>query len=694
MSGHVDGTLGRPRQASRRPRLTDRPHLVSQVALGLGLFGAYLLVDGLGAGRRAEALRHGRAILRVEHLLHLDPERALNTWLAPHRALATLANYEYASTYIISALALFVWVWLRRPEEWRFARDSFVVLNLLALATFLLFPTAPPRMLTHLGFIDTVSQGGTVGSWGSGIVDTANQLAAMPSLHVGWALWVSVVLARFTAGPRVQVVSALHVLLTVVVVMSTANHYLLDAVAVVLPILAGTRYARWRYDGPPGEPVPSCDAFFLHVEAVGAPQHVGGLVTLEAGEGPSLEQLRRLVAERLLPLPHFRRRLETRSRWRRPRWVEVPVDVAQHVSERTVRGPHGLERLVAELAESPLPRDRPLWTVVLVRSAGDGPTTSTVVVLVHHAVADGIGTIMSAMRLFDPLGSLPEPVAGGTGRLRRAAAVVQGLTQLATDGVARPVGAGSARRGYGLVNVAFQQVQDAARLRGVRVTDLLIALTVDAVRAASPALVARSDGSLKISVPLMMRAPGAGHEGNSTAAIIVDMPTEGTVEELVAAAARRTGRLRRPTRAVASRFVMANGLRLLPEPAAAWFARSVYGARFLHLVVSNLPGPGGELTMFGRRPDGVYPILPVAPGTALAIGALTWGGRLGFGLATDPALLDAATAARHLKGAIDGVGGRLTTSAEPGDGRVHGAGSGSVAARSLRPVERQEQPRP
>ncbi|HEY3528038.1 MAG TPA: phosphatase PAP2 family protein [Nocardioides sp.] len=660
---------------NRRPAAVDRPALIGQVALGLGLFGLYLLVDATGgAGRRAAAVEHGRAIFDLERRLHLDVERTLNDWLAPHSVLSTLANYEYATTYILSAVALLVWVWIHRPEQWRFARDSFLVLNLLSFATFLLYPTAPPRMLTGLGFVDTVSRGHTVGSWGSGLVDTANQVAAMPSLHIGWALWVSVVLARFTVGLRVQLISAVHVLLTLFVVMATANHYLLDAVAVVVPILAGIWYAHWRYDGPPGEVVASCDAFFLHVEATGAAQHVGGLVALgvsPTGRQPTPEDVRRLATERLVPLPRFGHRLVTTSRWRRPRWVETRVDVDQHVSERYAGGPHGLRVAVARLAEEALPRDRPLWRLVLVHGAVDGVPTSAVVVIVHHAVADGVGTIISAMRLFDPLVPLPVASGKGPGPIRRGAAVALGLAQLATDGGARSLGPGTPSRDFGIAVVPFDVVRRAARNRGVRVTDLVIAATVDAVRTVAPDLAERAGGHLKVSVPLLVRAPSAAPQGNATAAIILDAPTRGSFDDVLADVLRRSRRLRRPTRALASRFVMATGLRLLPEPAAEWFARTVYGARFLHLVVSNLPGPAEELTMLGRPTVGTYPILPLAPGTPLAMGALTWGGAFGIGLATDPVMLDA-------QAVVDALRDRLADLADE--------------APSASPLQGQEQP--
>jgi hypothetical protein len=631
-------------QVGRRTTATERPAVLGQVALGLGLFGIYLLIDSIGGDeRRAAALRHGRAIFDLEQTLHIDVEPTLNDWLAPHRFLSTLANYEYATTYILSALALLVWVWVRRPEEWRFARDSFVVLNLLAFATFLLYPTAPPRMLPELGFIDTVSRGHTVGSWGSGVVDTANQVAAMPSLHLGWALWVSVVLARFTAGIRVQLLSAAHVLLTLFVVMATANHYLLDAVAVVVPILVGVWYAQWRHDGPPGEVVASCDAFFLHVEETGAAQHVGGVVRLDTppAEPPTFDAVRRLVEERLVPLPRFGQRPVATSRWRRLRWVDSPADLDQHVHEIRAPGPDGVRQTIARLAESPFPRDRPLWRVVLVHGAVDGAPTSAVVILVHHSVADGVGTIISAMRLFDPLVTLQVPPDQGPGPLARAGAVGLGLAQLATDGGARSLGPGSPRRDFGIAVVPFDVVRRAARSRGARVTDVVIAATVDAVRTVAPDVAERAGDSLKVSVPLLVRAPSDVPQGNSTAAIILDAPTRGSFDDLVAEVVRRGKRLRRPTRAVASRFVMATGLRVLPEPQAAWFARTVYGGRFLHLVVSNLPGPGDELTLLGRTTSGTYPILPLAPGTPLAMGALTWGRDLGIGLATDPAMLDA-----------------------------------------------------
>lgn len=651
----------------------QRPVLWRQVLIGLALFGLYLLIDSLqNPARRAAADRHGRAIYRLEQALHLDIEHALNNWLAPHPLLSTLANYEYAWTYILSALALLTWTYLRRPDLWRMTRDSFVVMNLIAFLAFWLYPTTPPRLLPELGFVDTVTRGGTFGSWGNNLVDSANQLAAMPSLHVGWALWVSVILARITARRSVQLVSAVHVALTGFVIMATANHFFLDGVAVVVPIWIGVKVASWAHETP-GTVVPSCDAFFLHVESTGAAQHAAGLVILEpSGNRPTIEEARELVRGGLATLPRMHQRLAPPSRWRRPRWVEADeVDLDWHVTERySDGGMAGLRRIIAEIAESPMPRDRPLWRVVLVRDIGPGGQSAFMFV-VHHAVSDGIGVILQSFTLFEPTVSLPVPARRGPGPVRRAAAVAVGLAQLATDGGAARLPAGSPGRCYDLAAADLELVKRTAAARGVRVTDLVIALAADAVHAVAPELAAAVGGQMRFSVPIMVRTPDTAAEGNATAAIIVDVPVDGRpFEQLLADVAQRTGRLRRPTRAIASRFVMATGLRLLPEPWAGWFARTVYGSRFFHAVASNIPGPATRLTLSGVPVHHTYPILPVAPGTPLSLGALSWSGTLAFGIATDPALLGASAVAGHLAGALARLGAPgVTTSGSDGSGQ-------------------------
>jgi diacylglycerol O-acyltransferase / wax synthase len=632
------------------------PPLWREIALGLVAFGVYSVIAGLNwSGRPTAADREGWRILALERALHIPLEEPLNAWLAPHQVLRVLANYEYAFTYIVSALILLGWLYLRRPDTYRWARSSFLLMNAIALAFFALYPVTPPRLLVGAGFVDTVRLGRTWGSWGSPMVEHANQLAAMPSLHIGWAVWVSLVLACVSGARWIQALSAAHVLLTAAVIMATANHYLLDAVGGVLLVWVTIGLMDLVQDRPGGRSGPrvaAADAFFLYAESPAAPQHVGGLLILD--EVPAGKSFRDLVRDRLeagLPqLPRFQQRLFQASRWRRPRWVyTTSLDWDWHVQARDVSGPDGepggmaaLHALVAEVQSTPLPRDRPLWRYFAVTGAVPGQVA--IVLVVHHAVSDGIGTVAQATSLMVPV---PPPVGSQAARispLRRLLGIIVGLAQLATDGGSRhrllPGGTGEGRR-FATIGLPLSTVRRAAREQGVRVSDLLLTAVASAVRQLRPG--PELPRALRVSVPLMVREPATAPEGNVTAAVMLDVQLGAMSDQQRLADTRgRSGRLYTGTRALASRFVISTACALLPPPVHAWFARTVYGHRFFQAIISNMPGPPEEPTMVGATVRQVFPILPLAPGAPLAVGALGWGPMLNVGISVDPALVDDA----------------------------------------------------
>jgi hypothetical protein len=632
--------------------------------VGLIVFGVYSFVAGLDwPGREHQAERHGRAVFGLEQRLHLDIEPALNRWLAPHPVLRVLANYEYASTYLIAAFVLIVWLYLRRPAEYRPARTSFLLLNLGGVACFALYPVTPPRLVPGLDFIDTVRLGHTWGSWGSPMVEHANQLAAMPSLHIAWAVWVSVVLAQVRAGRLVQWLSGLHVLSTVTVIMATANHYLLDAVGGALLVLLCwwvMRLFQPPPGAPPAEPVPAADAFFLHVDSPLAPQQVGGIAMLDTSETPLRQgALAAVIREHLAEIPRFHQRLSFAPHtrigrlfpWypRKPRWVDAgELDWAWHVPARDLTRPDGqpgglaaLREYVAELAGEQLPRDRPLWRFVAV--TGIAADRAAGVLIVHHVVADGIGTVAQAMNLLVPRISLLDLGTGdhGPGPVKRFLATVAGLAQLATDRRPRgrlPYGA-TARRTFVTVDLPLPEVRAVAKRHSARVSDVLMTSLAGALRRVGTGLAAQP--TVTVAVPLMAREPGAAAEGNLTAAVMMDLSLATLSEpERLAEVARSGRRLRGGTRVLASRFVMGTIGGLMPVPLHAWFARTVYGHRIFQAIVSNMPGPQVPLSLAGPPLAGVYPILPLAPRAPLAVGALGWDGYLHVALCADPALID------------------------------------------------------
>jgi hypothetical protein len=637
-----------------------RPPAWRELAMGLALFALYTVVNALDwDGKEQTARRHGEQILRLQERLHLDWERPLNEWLAPHDVLRVIANYEYALTYVLSAFGLLLYLWLRRPDVYRSARRSFALLNLLGITGFLFYPLMPPRLLPGAGFVDTVADGSTWGSWGSPLVGHANQLAAMPSLHFAWALWVSAVLARIAHGWKVQLVSAVHVVITLFVILATANHYLVDALVAVLLVAVSATVAGREHVGTT---VPGADAFFLHVESDRAPQHVGGVVLLDTSSGvPSWQDVEDLVRRQLADVPRFRQLLLPGSRWERAAWVEAPeVDWTWHVSLHDAAG-GGLpafHALVARVQEELLPRDRPLWRMHVVHDIA--PDRAGVVFVVHHVIADGIGTVAQALRLLEPpvvLGA--DVVHKEPNALVRGLATTAGLAQLATDGwpPSKLPSGHDARRTFGAARLPLDLARATAKARGARLSDVLLSSVAGGLRIALIESGHTPPDTVRVSVPLMVRDPRDTSVGNVTGAVMVDVPLGGMPEpERLAAIAKRTSRLRSPTRALAARFVMQAAGELLPPVLHAAFARAFYGPRTFSAIVSNMPGPAEQLSLAGARIDAAFPLLPLAPDVPLAIGVLGWHGELCLGISADPALVpDADALGAAVSGAFDAL---------------------------------------
>jgi hypothetical protein len=336
-----------------------------------------------------------------------------------------------------------------------------------------------------------------------------------------------------------------------------------------------------------------------------------------------------------------------------------PLDWAWHVDEVVVTAATrdeavaATDQVVGRLAGQPLPRDRPMWRIVMVRAPQ--ADRSLMVLLVHHCVADGIGTVAQALNLFRPRIDVAPDARPSVGPVRRAAATAAGLAQLARDGrPATTVTVAAGRTQFCCSWLPLQRVRDVAHRHDARVTDLLLCLVVTALQQQSPAFADSLGGRLRVAVPLIVRQPGSAAEGNATAAVIVDLPVGvDDPADLLAQVRRRTGPLHTPTRALASRFVMARVLELVPEPALGWFARTVYGPRFLQAIVSNMPGPRERLSMAGVPIEDVVPVIPLAPGTALAVGALSWGDQLGIGLVTAGDDLDARALSQGMRRVLD-----------------------------------------
>lgn len=221
-----------------------RPRWWGQVLLVVGFAWAYDEVRSLHGDVVAAGIRHGHAVLRADRALHVDWSAPLNGWLGHHDGLAdALAAYYVVMHLGMTSLALLL-LWLQ-GRHYRHHRDALLVASILGLVVYWWYPVAPPRLLGNGTVHDTVAQvlpfAYTVEA------RSANLYAAIPSLHVAWAVWVAVAVWAMTRRWWLRALGVAHPLVTALTVLATGNHYTLDVasgvvlIAVSYPLLAAGR---------------------------------------------------------------------------------------------------------------------------------------------------------------------------------------------------------------------------------------------------------------------------------------------------------------------------------------------------------------------------------------------------------------------------------------------------------------------
>ncbi|GAA4960212.1 phosphatase PAP2 family protein [Actinoplanes utahensis] len=225
-----------------------RPRALRELALIGALFLVYKTARIVANGHVAEAFANARVIWDIERRLRLPSELTVQQTLLGWDALIEVANSYYAYVHFPATAICLIWLYRYRPAHYRWTRNVIVLLTAGAMGVHFLIPLAPPRMLTATGMLDL---GRLYGPAVYGPPETdqiSNQYAAMPSLHVGWALVVAIALIAATTN-RHRTLWLLHPAITLLVVVATGNHYWLDAFAAAA-LLAGA-YAVLRTQRPP-----------------------------------------------------------------------------------------------------------------------------------------------------------------------------------------------------------------------------------------------------------------------------------------------------------------------------------------------------------------------------------------------------------------------------------------------------------
>ena len=235
-----------------------------ELAVVVLMFLAYKLGRVVAAKHVGAAFENAYVIWDLERLLRLPDELSLQTLMLRSTGVTRAANVYYAAVHFPATAAFLVWLFLRRPADYLWVRRSLALLTAAGLLVHLAIPVAPPRMLGRLGFVDTADVYGPAVYGPPGPNSLADQYAAMPSLHVGWAIVVAVGIIATTRS-RWRWLALAHPVLTALVVVATANHFWLDGLVaaglLALSVVAVRGLsAWWEARRATGAPLPDSPA--------------------------------------------------------------------------------------------------------------------------------------------------------------------------------------------------------------------------------------------------------------------------------------------------------------------------------------------------------------------------------------------------------------------------------------------------
>jgi PAP2 superfamily len=205
-----------------------------ELTLMAALYSVWRLARVLPLAQPAGAINRARQIDRLQHTLHMPTELSLQHFVLHHSWLARSVNAYYAVAHVPALIAFLVWLFVRHRDQYSRWRNALAILTAFCVVIRFI-RVAPPRFLPDLGYIDLATRYGlsVYGPVGTGVSD---QFAAMPSIHVGWAALVSFGIIAVTTS-RWRWLFLSHLVLTMLVVSATGNHWWLDGIVAIILLL-------------------------------------------------------------------------------------------------------------------------------------------------------------------------------------------------------------------------------------------------------------------------------------------------------------------------------------------------------------------------------------------------------------------------------------------------------------------------
>jgi PAP2 superfamily len=234
------------RIASMRRRLlpNGRIDFIRQFCLFAGAYLLYRLVESWVGGQVAPAFRHANELISFERSLHIFVEPHIQAWAAGSHTLLVIATYVYLNAQTTLIVGALLYLYIAHNRNYYFVRNMLMVAMVIALLCYGLYPTAPPRFLPEQGFIDPISWVTGVGSTSNAANLFVNSYAAVPSMHVAFAVMLAWPLSRLVRLRALRVFWALWPVLITFITIITANHFLVDAALGVATAAVAAAVAR------------------------------------------------------------------------------------------------------------------------------------------------------------------------------------------------------------------------------------------------------------------------------------------------------------------------------------------------------------------------------------------------------------------------------------------------------------------
>lgn len=229
--------IQRPARRTSTTESTSVDFVRNAALLGL-LWATYAVVRGITAGDLVTATENAHRVIELQRSLGLPSEEDLQAAVLDQPWLLKCANVYYIGVHFPITIGFLVWVYRTHRPEFVRMRNALIATTGAGLFIHVIYPLKPPRMMA--GFVDTAAVLGP-DPYALGVSGGANQLAAMPSLHVGWALLIALGTVWIVPS-KAKWLSMAHPAVTLAVVVLTANHYWVDALAAIAIVAAVWRF--------------------------------------------------------------------------------------------------------------------------------------------------------------------------------------------------------------------------------------------------------------------------------------------------------------------------------------------------------------------------------------------------------------------------------------------------------------------